>query len=345
METRSVNLDRRQLAEFIKSPQTIKAFENLALNGDDYATVIGAIQGTPVISIAPSDGFPDGRVIATDGEVQATDGGPGGNYTLGLSDTGVTAGSYGSAASTLRISVNAKGRISLVQSFPLNSDNVTEGVSNLYFTQARARNALSGGTGISYSTGTGVIALDAANNRNIDHAAVSITGGTGLTGGGDITTSRIISLANTAVTPGSYGGATSVPTFTVDAQGRLTAAGSAAIPALDSGIYTPTVSIVANLDSVTANPCQWMRVGNTVTVSGAIQCDATALTNTQFEMTLPVTPSAFTGLNQAAGTMAAGGVTQSGIIQAVNAGTTARGVYIATDTNSRTMFFSMSYRL
>jgi hypothetical protein len=38
-----------------------------------------------------------------------------------------------------------------------------------------------------------------------------------------------LKLADTAVTPGSYGSASSVSTFTVDQQGRLTAAGSTAI--------------------------------------------------------------------------------------------------------------------
>lgn len=58
--------------------------------------------------------------------------------------------------------------------------------------------------------------------------------------GGPITTTGTLGLANTAVTPGSYGLAASVAQFTVDAKGRLTAAVNVAISILISQIQTFT---------------------------------------------------------------------------------------------------------
>lgn len=55
-----------------------------------------------------------------------------------------------------------------------------------------------------------------------------VTAGTGLSGGGD-SGAVTVNLANTAVTAASYGTATAIPAFTVDAQGRLTAASTNAL--------------------------------------------------------------------------------------------------------------------
>ena len=47
-------------------------------------------------------------------------------------------------------------------SFTGDTDDVTEGTGNLYFTQARARNAVSAGTGVSYDTATGQFSIGQA---------------------------------------------------------------------------------------------------------------------------------------------------------------------------------------
>lgn len=80
----------------------------------------------------------------------------------------------------------------------------------------------------STSTGTAWAALPSFGS------VTNIATGTGLTGG-PITTTGTIALSNTGVTAGSYGSSTQVATFTVDAQGRLTAAGNTTISGVAPG--------------------------------------------------------------------------------------------------------------
>lgn len=52
--------------------------------------------------------------------------------------------------------------------------------------------------------------------------SITLTAGTGLDGGGDLSANRTFDLADTAVTSGTYGDATNVPQITIDDQGRIT---------------------------------------------------------------------------------------------------------------------------
>jgi hypothetical protein len=102
---------------------------------------------------------------------------------------------------------------------------------------------------------TGVVVLGPTDVGATPNTAYVIAG-TGMTGGGQLIGNVTITMANTAVVAGSYGNASTVGTFTVDSQGRLTAAGNSSIAIANtqvSGLGTMSTQDANNVNIIGGN--------------------------------------------------------------------------------------------
>lgn len=132
----------------------------------------------------------------------------------------------------------------------LTTTNINEG-TNLYYLDSRARQSLSAGTGISYSTSTGVI-----TNSSPDQT-VALTAGTGISTSGTYPNFTITNSSPDQTVSLTGAGTTSIsgtyPSFTITSndqyQGTVTSV-TGTSPIVSSGGNTPAISIPQATSSV-----------------------------------------------------------------------------------------------
>jgi hypothetical protein len=176
------------------------------------------------------------------------------------------------------------------------------------------------------------------DNSEITYVS-NVATGTGLTGG-PITTTGTISIANTTVVSATYGNASTVAQFEVNAQGQLTSASNQAIAigvAAVSGAVPNTVNVLAGTGlsgggALTAN----VTLSNTGVLSFNTRTGNVSLSNTDVTTALGYTPGTGNGtVTSVTGTLpiaSSGGVTPNISISLSNA--TTDGYLSSTDWNT-----------
>jgi len=210
---------------------------------------------------------------------------------MGSGNAATTPGSFGSSTAIPVLTVNAQGQITQVDTA---------------------------------SISTSFTLSDGSNTQTVNGGdTLVVAGGTGLTSTVSATDTVTLDLDNTAVSAGDYGSATAIPTFTVDAQGRITAAGEASISSdltvgADSGtddvvrVGTDTLNFAGTSNETTTTVSNnTITVGLASSVSGLTSVSATTLT----DGTLSASSGAITGATDitASGTVQFGSLSDGSI--------------------------------
>lgn len=202
---------------------------NGSLTGGVAGTFSGAVTG---------GSFTDGTATISSGSLT---GGVAGTFSGALTGGSLTDGTATLASGSLTgaVGVTASGTVQFgslsdgtitVTAFA-DEDNMSSNSATLVPTQQSVK-AYVDAQVATVNTGNTLAYTDDANTGSLaidfDTETLKIAGGTGLTTAGSGNT-LTVTLDDTAVTAASYGTTTAIPVLTIDAQGRVTAASTAAI--------------------------------------------------------------------------------------------------------------------
>jgi hypothetical protein len=212
---------------------------------------------------------------------------------------------------------NAVTRIGNVETSTGSLNSFTSSINTTIKTKLNTEGVLSGSIQVNHNATTNYVA-----NQHIDHTTVSITAGSGLTGGGDISATRTINIgAGNGITVNADDIAidTASATFTTGVKSKLNAdgviSGSAQVlngTTIHSGSFFNGIAVVsgsAQIDGSQLGSNKTITIGSTSTTLGGTSTSLIGLTS--------VTSTAFTG-------------SLRGDISG-NAGTVTNGVYTTGD--------------